>query len=76
MDHGGDMTFLSGLFGGGGGKEKKLQKEQEQVAAVTNDRQLAEVNRQAALTETTRKAPRGQRLFSDGPASAPRTLGA
>lgn len=70
------MSFLSSLFGGGGGKEKQLQKEQEQIAAVTNDRQLAEVNRQAALTETTRKPPRGQRLFSDGPENAPRKLGA
>lgn len=66
---------MSFLFGGGG-KEKKLQKKQEQIAAVTNDRQLAEVNRQAALVSTVRKPPRGQRLFSDGPANAPRTLGA
>lgn len=70
------MSFLSSLFGGGSGKEKKLQKEQEQVAAVTNDRQLAEVNRQAALASTVRKPPRGQRLFSDGPDSAPQKLGA
>lgn len=67
------MTFL---FGGGDGKQKKLQKQQEQIAAVTNDRQMAEVNRQAALASTVRKPPRGQRLFSDGPENAPRKLGA
>lgn len=66
---------MSFLFGGGGG-QKKLQKEQEQVAAVTNDRQLAEVNRQAALNSTVRKPPRGQRLFSDGPETMPNKLGA
>lgn len=69
------MSFLSGLFGGGGG-QKKAEKQQEQIQAVTSDRQLAEVNRQAALASTVRKPPRGQRLFSDGPESAPRKLGA
>lgn len=70
------MSFVSRLFGGGGGVDKKAQKEAEQLQAVSNDRQLAEVNRQAALADTTRKAPRGQRLFSDGPAAAPSKLGA
>lgn len=69
------MSFFTGLFGGGG-RDKKLEKEQQQIQAVTNDRQLAEVNRQAALASTPRKPPRGQRLFSDGPSDAPRKLGA
>lgn len=70
------MTFLSKLFGGGGAGVDKAQKEAEQLQTVTADRQLAETNRQAALTSTTRKAPRGQRLFSDGPSDAPSKLGA
>lgn len=68
--------IFSSLFGGGGVGAKKAQKQMEQSQAVTNDRQLAEVQRQSAVLDAgTRRAPRGQRLFSDGPASTSRKLG-
>jgi hypothetical protein len=70
------MSFISKLFGGGGAGVDKAQKEAAQLQAVSADRQMAEVNRQAALASTARKAPRGQRLFSDGPSGAPSKLGA
>lgn len=69
------MSFIKDLFGGGAGVDK-AQKQAEQLQQVTADRQLAETNRQAALASTVRKAPRGQRLFSDGAPDMPKKLGA
>ncbi|MCT7662333.1 hypothetical protein [Shinella kummerowiae] len=36
---------------------------------MANDRQLAEQNRNSAAVGATRRAPRGRRLFEDGPAN-------
>jgi hypothetical protein len=69
------MSFIKDLFGGGSGVDK-AQKQAEQLQQVTSDRQLAETNRQAALASTTRRAPRGARLFSDGSIDMPTKFGA
>ncbi|WP_257791072.1 hypothetical protein [Rhizobium cremeum] len=41
---------------------------------MANDRQLAEANRNSAAVGATRKAPRGRRLFEDGPDNASSVL--
>lgn len=59
---------VSGLFGGGGDKTaSKEAAKSRQLQQVANDRQLAEANRNSAAVGATRKAPRGRRLFEDGP---------
>ncbi|MGR6465438.1 hypothetical protein [Rhizobium sp. PAMB 3182] len=37
---------------------------------MANDRQLAEVNRNSQAIGSTRRAPRGRRLFEDGPGNS------
>lgn len=67
------MTAIAGLFGGN--DAEKAAREQRHLQAVANDRQVAEVNRQSAVIGASRRAPRGRRLFEDGPAPAGKTLG-
>lgn len=70
------------LFGDGGKKEARRAQEaqrraaenQRQVAAVANDRQLAQVNEQENRASGTRRAPRGRRLFSTSENGAATTL--
>lgn len=62
------MSAIASLFGGNSAAEKAA-KEQQQLQAVANDRQLAEQNRQSDLIGASRRAPRGRRLFED-PTSA------
>jgi hypothetical protein len=59
------MGLLAGLFGGNSAKADA--EKAAQLTAVTNDRQIADLNRQNELIGATRRAPRGQRLFEDGP---------
>lgn len=67
---------FSGIFGGGSDKgATKAAEESRQLQAVANDRQLAELNQQDNAVAATRRAPRGRRLFEDGPASASAVLG-
>lgn len=72
------MTAIASLFGGNNGQEKAA-KEQRQLQAVANDRQLAEQNRQSDALAASRRAPRGRRLFEDpgatGAAAKPAKLG-
>jgi hypothetical protein len=42
---------------------------------VANDRQLATLQQQDSAVASTRKQPRGRRLFEDGPDSASAVLG-
>jgi len=67
------MSLLSGLFGGN--DAEKAAREQRRLQAVSNDRQISEVNRQSAVIGASRRAPRGRRLFEDGPEPAAKTLG-
>jgi hypothetical protein len=68
---------MSGLMKAifGDNSAAKAAQEAKQIQAVANDRQLAELQRQENATAATRRAPRGQRLFEDGPALATRKLG-
>lgn len=74
------MSLLAGLFGGNNGDAKKQAEEAQQLQAVSNDRQVADLNRQDQLIGATRRAPRGRRLFVAGPdagqANTAKTLGA
>lgn len=64
------MTAFANLFGNN--DAAKQAKEARQLQAVTNDNQIAAVNRENAAVGLTRKAPRGRRLFEEGPdAGAP-----
>lgn len=59
---------FSNLFGGGSDNSAKKEAEKSrQLQQVANDRQLAEVNRNSQAIGSTRRAPRGRRLFEDGP---------
>ncbi len=70
---------ISGLFGGGQKPDnsaaveasERSRKEQQ----VANDRQLASANREQQKTSTRRRAPRGRRLFEDGPGGLATSLG-
>lgn len=71
------MTLLKTLFG-----NSDAQKQADQAAqlqAVSNDRQIADLNKNEAVIGATRRAPRGRRLFEDGPdagqATTSKTLG-
>lgn len=71
------MKAVQGLFGLGGG-DRSAEKAAEQSRAtqqVANDRQLAEANRDKTAVAASRRAPRGRRLFEDGPQSASAVLG-
>jgi hypothetical protein len=72
------MTIFKGLFGGND-DAKKQAADAEALQAVSNDRQIAELNKNDALIGATRRAPRGRRLFEDGPdagqAATSKTLG-
>ena len=60
--------IVSGLFGGGADKAAKAEAEKSrQLQQVANDRQLSEANRSNTAIGATRRAPRGRRLFEDGP---------
>lgn len=67
-------NVVKGLFGGGDNGAKKAAEESKKAQAVANDRQLAELNRQDQASSLSRRAPRGRRLFEDGPESAPKVL--
>lgn len=70
------MQAVKGLFGGGGNDDvKKANEQSKQTQQVANDRQLAEANRNNKAIAATRRAPRGRRLFEDGPANASAVLG-
>lgn len=60
--------IVSNLFGGGKADKdaKKQAAESQQLQRVANDRQLADANRNKQAIGTTRRAPRGRRLFEDG----------
>lgn len=62
--------IVSSLFGGGDKDAKRQAEQSRQLQQVANDRQLAEQNRNSAAVGATRRAPRGRRLFEDGPAGA------
>ena len=69
------MEAVKGIFGGG--QDKAAQKAAEtsrQLQSVANDRQLAEANKNDTAIGATRRAPRGRRLFEDGPADATKVL--
>ncbi len=66
--------IVSGLFGGGDNSAKKEAEKSRQLQRVANDRQLAEANRNSTAIGATRKAPRGRRLFEDGPDTASAVL--
>jgi hypothetical protein len=70
------MQAVKGLFGLGGNDDAaKAARESKQTQAVANDRQLQEANRNNQAIGATRRAPRGRRLFEDGPANASAVLG-
>ncbi|MCF6368334.1 hypothetical protein [Rhizobium halophilum] len=66
--------IVSGLFGGGDNGAKKEAEKSRQLQQVANDRQLAEANRNTQAIGATRRAPRGRRLFEDGPDTASAVL--
>jgi len=70
---------VQGLFGGGSNdaerQARKAQEESRAAQAVANDRQLASLNREEQDTAISRRQPRGRRLFEEGPATAPTSLG-
>lgn len=69
------MQAVKGLFGGGdGGAAKREAEKSRQLQAVANDRQLSDLNRKDTAVGATRKAPRGRRLFEDGPDTASKVL--
>lgn len=69
------MQAVQGLFGGGAKKDaEKAAKESRQTQMVANDRQLAEANRNSQAIVASRRAPRGRRLFEDGPDTASAVL--
>jgi len=69
-------NIVKGLFGGGGdnGAAKAEAEKSRQLQQVANDRQLAEANRNTQAIGATRRAPRGRRLFEDGPDTASSVL--
>lgn len=58
---------MTGILGGDGAA-KRAAAEQKAQQAVANDRQLAELRTQDENTGTTRRNPRGRRLFVGDPA--------
>lgn len=66
--------IVQGLFGGGNDAAKKEAEKSRQMQQVANDRQLAEANRNTQAIGATRRAPRGKRLFEDGPDAASSVL--
>lgn len=54
------------LFGGGSSDAKQQAQKSQELQRVANDRQLSELNRNDKAIATTRRAPRGRRLFEDG----------
>jgi len=62
---GNEMTEILSLFGGNSAQKEAEQ--QAQLQAVSNDRQVADLNRQNDAIIASRRAPRGRRLFEDGP---------
>ncbi|MBB3385993.1 hypothetical protein FHX13_004701 [Rhizobium sp. BK612] len=68
--------MFQGLFGGGSNKAaSKAAAQSQQLQQVANDRQLASLQQQDGAVASTRKQPRGRRLFEDGPDSASAVLG-
>jgi hypothetical protein len=60
------MTAILGLLGGNNDAQKEAE-QQAQLQSVSNDRQVADLNRQNDAVIASRRAPRGRRLFEDGP---------
>jgi hypothetical protein len=70
------MQAVKGLFGGGADKSARQEAEKSrQTQRVANDRQLSEANRNSQAIGASRRAPRGRRLFEDGPDNASAVLG-
>lgn len=71
------MQAVKNLFGFGGSGDDQARRQAEQsrqLQQVANDRQLAEANRNNAAVGASRRAPRGRRLFEDGPEGASAVL--
>ncbi len=68
--------IVKGLFGLGDNSAKKEAERSRQTQQVANDRQLAEANRNDQSIKASRRAPRGRRLYEEGPASTSAVLGA
>jgi hypothetical protein len=56
--------IFKGLFGGGGDEAAKAAELSRQQQDIANQRQLAAMQASGAGSETTRRNPRGRRLFS------------
>lgn len=54
---------MASILGGGGGAAKRAAEESRKMQQVANDRQLAEMRNQENRDTTTRRNPRGRRLF-------------
>lgn len=63
------MEAVTNLFGGNSAAKKEAKRSRE-IQAVANDRQLAAQNREDSALGVSRRAPRGRRLFEDGPSGA------
>jgi len=69
-------NVIGGLFGGGGNKSAAQDAERvRQENRVAQDRQLAAQQAADEKTRVSRRQPRGRRLFEDGAATLPTTLG-
>lgn len=69
--------IVKNLFGlGGDDSAKKAAEQSRQTQMVANDRQLTEANRNDQSIKASRRAPRGRRLYEDGPANTSAVLGA
>ena len=64
------MEAVKGLFGGGNKDAKREAEKSRDLQRVANDRQLAEQNRNSTAVAASRRAPRGRRLFEEGPSGA------
>lgn len=67
--------IVKGLFGGGSDKAAREAAERSrQMQTIANDQQLAAVNRNSQAIGASRRAPRGRRLFEEGPEQASAVL--
>lgn len=59
---------MSSLFGGSSRAAQRQAEENRRMQQVANDRQLAELRAQENRDRTTRRNPRGRRLFIENAA--------
>lgn len=59
---------MTSLFGGGSKDAKRQAEESRRMQQVANDRQLAELRAQETRDKTSRRNPRGRRLFIENAA--------